>query len=304
MRAALRGALPAALCAALAGAAPPCGAQPPGTPSAVDDSGQAVRLARPAARIVSLAPGITELLFDMGAGAQVVAVSEYSDTPPEARALPRVSRAQGIDLEAIAALKPDLVVAWGSGYSPALLESLRRLGSPVYIEEPRRLEDIATSIERLGALAGAPRAAALAGAFRLRLAQLRQRYAARPAVPVFYQVWSSPVMTLGGSHVASEVMQVCGARNVFADLAPLVATVDVESVLAARPLVLASAEPGAIDRGALDLWRRYPQLPAVAQGNFVTLDADQMDRETPRVLDAAQQLCEAVERARHKQAAR
>lgn len=267
----------------------------------VDDRSQTVRLERPAARIVSLAPGITELLFEMGAGAQLVAASEYSDTPAAARRLPRVARAQGIDLESIVALEPDLIVAWTSGYPATLLEALRKLPIPVYDFDPHALEGIAASIERLGVLAGAPQAPALAAAFRARLDGLRGRFERRPAVRVFYQIWASPLMTLSGRHVASEVMRVCGARNVFADVAPLVATVDLESVLAARPEVIVTSEPGGVDHGALELWRRYPQLPAVAHGRLLTLDADQMDRAGTRILDAAQQLCEFVEASRPPQ---
>ncbi len=265
----------------------------------VDDSGATVRLARPAQRVVSLSPGITELLFSAGAGAHVVGVSAYSDFPTQARGLPQVSRAQGIDLERVAALRPDLIVTWGSGYSPALLDALRGLGLPVYVLEPRSLESIARSIERLGVLTGSSGAPAAAAAFRARLLDLRQRYAGRSPVRVFYQVWNSPIMTLSGGHLISEVMRTCGARNVFEDLAPLVATVDVEAVIAAQPQILLTAESGGVDRGALEGWKRYGRVPAVAQGRLVTLDADQLDRGSVRVLDATQALCEIVEGARH-----
>jgi iron complex transport system substrate-binding protein len=282
------------LAGALPGLAGPASAQ-----AVLDDAQRMVRLARPAGRIVSLAPGITELLFDMGAGDRVVAVSEFSDTPDAARALPKVARAQAIDLEAIAALRPDLIVVWGSGYPPALLEALRQLSFPVYVYEPRTLESIATSIDRLGTLSASQSAPTIAAAFRARLLALRQRYEQRPPVRVFYQIWSNPIMTLSGRHVASEILRLCGARNVFADVLPLVATVDVESVLAARPQLIVTSEPGGVDRGALELWRAYRQLPAVANDHLVTLDADQMDRQTTRTLDAAQKLCFEVERARH-----
>jgi len=263
-----------------------------------DDSGRTLRLARPAERIVSLSPGITELLFLLGAGDRVVAVSEFSDYPAAARSLPRVARAQGIDLERVAALQPDLIIVWGSGYAPALREALRRLAVPVYVHEPRTLDAIATSIERLGELTGSDRAAAIDADFRSRLAALRQRYALRAPVRVFYQVWANPIMTLSGKHLVSEVMRTCGARNIFDELAPLVATVDIESVIAARPQVIIAAEPGGVDRGALAAWRRYPQLPAVANQHLVTLDADELDRATVRILDAAAAMCEQVDRAR------
>jgi len=275
--------------------AAPCGA----TIAVTDDGGRSVELARPAQRIVSLAPGITELLFLLGAGDRIVAASEYSDFPSAARQLPRVSRAQGIDLERIAALQPDLIVVWGSGYAPALLHGVQALGVPTYEYEPRTLESIATSIERLGALTASAGAPAISAEFRGRLAALRQRYGQRAPVRVFYQVWGNPIMTLSGRHLVSEVMRICGAHNVFDALTPLVATVDIESIIAARPEVIIAAESGAIDRGALDSWRRYPQVPAVAHDRLITLDADKLDRASVRILEAASTLCEQVERARH-----
>ncbi len=264
-----------------------------------DDAGHLLQLAHPAQRIVSLSPGITELLFALGAGDRVVATSEFSDYPAAARQLPRVSRAQGIDLERIAAMEPDLAVVWGSGYSPALQQALVALGLPTYVYEPRTLESIASSIERLGALTGIASAAAVAADFRDRLAALRGRYAHRTPVRVFYQVWGNPIMTLSGRHLVSEVIRTCGARNVFEALSPLVATVDTEAVIAAEPQVIIATEAHGIDRGALDLWRRYPQLPAVANNHLVTLDADELDRAAVRILDAASALCDQVERARH-----
>ena len=297
-RAAGGAALAAALLLASAAARSAPGAPPSAPIEARDDSGAIVRLAAPARRIVSLSPGITELLFSVGAGDRIVGVSDFSDYPPAARALPRVSRAQGIDLERIAALRPDLIVTWGSGYSPALQDALRRLGVPVYVLETRSFESIATALERLGRLSGSPSAAATAAAFRDRLAALRNRFAQRTAVRIFYQVWSNPIMTLSGAHLASEAMRACGGRNVFEDLAPLVATVDAEAVIAARPQLILTAEAGGVDHGALDGWKRYPQLPAVAGGHLVTLDADTLDRGSVRVLDAVGALCEAVEKAR------
>jgi iron complex transport system substrate-binding protein len=263
-----------------------------------DDAGNTVLLARPATRIAALSPGITELLFEIGAGERLVAASEFSDYPPEARALPRVARAQAIDLERLASLRPDLVVIWGSGYPQALQEAVRRLGIPIYVHEPRSLEDIATAMERLGRLADAPRAGALAAAFRSRRGALAADFAARSPVAVFYQVWAHPLMTVSGYHVISEVMRLCGARNVFEGLAPLVASVDIEAVIAARPELLVAAESGAVDRGALEVWNGYPRIPAVQAHHLATLDADALERSTGRILDAAQALCARVEEVR------
>ena len=188
-----------------------------------DDYGIAVRLPSPAARIVSLAPHLTELVYAAGAGARMVGAVEYSDFPPAARELPRVGSDAHISLEAVLALKPDLIVAWPNAGSVRSINRLGELGLPVFRSEPRELEDIATTLERLGVLAGtAAEAGRAARVFRARRLQLEKRYAARPKVRVFYQVWDRPLLTVNGDHVISKVIALCGGENVFAAL-PLIA---------------------------------------------------------------------------------
>ncbi|BAP87222.1 ABC-type Fe3+-hydroxamate transport system, periplasmic component [Burkholderiales bacterium GJ-E10] len=270
--------------------------------AAIDDTGREIRLPHAAQRIVSLSPGITELLFSAGAGARIVGTAEDSDYPPAARRIPRIARNAGIDIERVAALRPDLIVAWGSGYSPARLDALRSLGIPVYIVEPRTLSGIAVDVERMGMLAGSPATAIAAAArYRLRLQRLRNRYAGRKPLRVFVQIWSDPLMTLSGKHVVSEMLRVCGARNVFAQLPGIAPAVDAEAVLAADPDAIVAAEPGDrsdADDGALDFWKRFPRLRATAHNGFVFLDADELDRGSLRVLDAAQALCTRLARIR------
>ncbi len=265
----------------------------------VDDSGAAVALPRPAERIVSLAPNITEQLFAIGAGDRVVGTSEFSDYPAEAKTIPRVGRAHNVDLERVAAARPDLIVLWGSGFPPAVLEALRRLGVPVYVSEPGALETIATSLERLGVLTGHPQQAGKSAArFRARVADLRARYGARRPVPVFYQIWSDPLMTLGGRHVLSEAIRLCGGRNVFESLEPIAPQVSVEAVIAAAPEAIITAEAGGRNSGALDLWRRFTRIPAVAHDALFTLDADRLNRATPRMIEEVALLCARIDSAR------
>jgi iron complex transport system substrate-binding protein len=286
----MRAACAALLCALVAPAA--------ATVSAVDDAGATITLGRPARRIVSLAPHITEQLFAIGAGDRIVATTEFADYPPQARRIPRVARAHGVDLERVAAARPDLIVVWGSGYPPAVIEALKRLNVPVYVDEPGALESIATSLERLGALTGATGAAAAAADFRARIAALRAQYAGRPPVAVFYQIWAQPLMTLGGRHALSDAIRLCGGRNVFEPLAQIAPQVSVEAVLAAAPEIIITAEPDARASGALDFWRRFPQLPAVRRGQLVTLDANKINRHTPRLAQEIAVMCARIDAAR------
>jgi len=265
--------------------------------SVTDDSGATVTLARPAQRIVSLAPHLTEQLYAIGAGERIVGTTEYADYPPAARAIPRVARAHAISVEGVAALQPDLIVTWGSGFPAETVEPLRRLGVPVFVNEPRTLADVASSMRRLGVLTGLDGNAA-AARFSARLQELRAAYAAQPPVRVFYQVWAEPLMTLTGRHVISEAIQLCGGRNVFADAPGISPTVSAEAVIAADPQLVVTAEPAARASGALDFWKRFGTLSATRLGGFATLDADRINRHSPRLPEEIAVLCAAIAQTR------
>lgn len=266
-----------------------------------DDAGRELRLARPAERIVSLAPHITELLFAAGAGARVVGVVAYSDFPEAARKLPNVGGFSNVDMEAVAALKPDLVIAWKSGNRDVHLDKLAALGIPVFMNEPRSLDDVARSLETIGRLAGTDKAGrAAADAFRARKAALAERYGRHPRVRMFYQVWNKPLMTVNGEHLISDVIRLCGGENVFAGLAPLAPTIGVESVLAADPEVIVASGMGEARPDWLDDWKRWHQLAATARDNLYFIPPELIQRHTPRILDGATMLCEQLDDARGK----
>ncbi|MEM5296515.1 cobalamin-binding protein [Burkholderia sp. JPY481] len=270
-----------------------------------DDSGATVTLAAPAQRVISLAPHVTELLYAAGGGPKMVGAVSYSDYPPEAKQLPRVGDNKALDLERIVALKPDLIVVWRHGNAQRQLERLRELHVPLFFSEPRRLDDIAVTLTKLGRLLGTSASAdAAAAAYRDDIARLRARYANRPVVSVFYQVWDRPLMTLNGEHMISDVITLCGGRNVFADLQPLVPTVSTEAVLAANPQAIVTAAPGATQPDTtlpqLDTWRAWPRLAAVANNNLFAIDGDLINRPAPRIAQGARQLCEDLELARSR----
>ena len=264
-----------------------------------DDLGHEVVLAQPASRVVSLAPHITELLFAVGAGEVIVGTASHSDWPPQALELPVVSHQGRPDLERIVALQPDLVIVWESGNGPRTRERLQALGLTVYASEPRRLEQIATSLARFGALTDRAQAGAeAAAAFRDGLQALKADHAGRAPVRLFYQIWHQPLMTVGGDHIINEVVALCGGVNVFAELRPLAPTVDTEAVLAADPDVIIASGLGEPDPAWVEGWLRWPQLRAVRHARLFTLDPDLLQRSTPRLLEGARQLCAALDSAR------
>lgn len=268
-----------------------------------DDYGHEVTLAAPARRVVSLAPHLTELMYAAGAGGRLVGALAYSDFPPEARSLPRVGSEASIDLEALVALRPDLVVAWPNAGSARAVERIAALGIPVFRSEPRELEDIARTIETLGRLAGTEvQARAAARAFRARAARIAADYSRRPAVRVFYQVWDRPLITVSGDHVISKVIRLCGGENVMADLPGIAPEIDRERVLRADPQVIVASGADGARPAWLDDWRAFPGLAAVRSGNLHAIRAELLQRHTPRLLDGADLLCQILEGARRQRA--
>jgi iron complex transport system substrate-binding protein len=264
-----------------------------------DDIGNKINLDKPAQRIVSLAPHVTELLFAAGAGDAVVGVVSYSDYPPEAAQRPHVGDAANLDVESIVTLQPDLVVAWKSGNPTPQIEQLVRFGIPVFYSEPRRLEDIASNLERLGLLAGSDELAlGAAEKFRAGTRRLVERYSGAAPVRVFYEIWHRPLMTVGGKHLISQLIRLCGGQNIFAELAALAAAVDREAVLMADPEVIIASGITEQRPPWLDKWIDWPQLSAVKHKQLYFVPPDLIQRQTPRILEGAQRLCDQLEQAR------
>ena len=270
-----------------------------------DDTGRPVELAQPARRIVSLAPHTTELLYAAGAGDYVVGAVDYSDYPEAAKALPRVGSGAALDLEAILALRPDLVVGWQNGNPVAVLDKLQALGVPLFRSEPHKLEDVASDLRALGHLAGTDATAEAASKnYLARLQQLRARYSGKTPVTVFFQIWHQPLMTINGEHLISQVIELCGGVNVFAAQPALVPKLDVEAVLAADPQAIITGERASHPDWRQD-WQRWPSLRAVRDGFLFDVNPDVLQRHTPRLLQGAEELCELLARVReHAQPSR
>lgn len=258
----------------------------------VDDSGRVLELPAPPRRIVSLTPHLTELLFAVGAGAQVIGADSASDYPDAARILPRVGDHGRVNLERVLALKPDLVVVWQGGNRAADIHALEKLGLPVLRTQATRLDDVDRLLRLMGTATGhAANGEAAARDFVAQLATLRRRYARQKPLAVFYQVWDRPLMTVGGGHWISDALALCGARNVFADLGAVSPVVSREAVLKRAPDLIA----GGSDAPALHrTWQAFAELPAVKKRAFVQVDADRLHRPSPRLAGGVAELCMAL----------
>lgn len=264
----------------------------------LDDDGRPVTLQKPALRVIALAPHVTELLYAAGGAERIIAAVDYSDYPEQAKRLPRVGSNREVDMERIAALRPDLLVVWMHGSSERQIEQIRALGIPMFHSEPKKLIDIPSNLTRLGKLMGTePVAEAAAADMRKQLAALAAQYARRPTVRMFYQVWHKPLYTLNGSHIVSDAMRLCGGENIYADMKVTAPVVGIEAVLQDDPEVILGGARSK-EEDSVAMWRAFPAMTAVRRANLMQVDGNLLNRSGPRMIAGAAALCEKLELAR------
>lgn len=254
-------------------------------------------------RIVSLAPHLTELAYAAGAGESLVGTVEYSDYPQAARALPRVGDGWRVDTERLLALEPDLVLAWSSGTPADTIRRLEALKLRVVTIPTYRLADVPAALRSIGRITGTSAVAEPAAAsFEAEVRRLRAKYSRQHKLSVFIQIDDEPLYTVSRRHVISEVVELCGGRNIFADLAQVAPPVAIEAVLARDPQVILSTDDTVADPSAQ--WRRWPQLAAVRAGTIYPLPSDVVARATPRLTQGVAATCNALDDARRRLARR
>ncbi len=246
-------------------------------------------------RIISLAPNVTEMLYDIGAGDDVVAVDRDSDYPVSVKTLPKVDGYTSNSVEAILALNPTLVIGWQGGNSPQLIQSLQRLGVNVLLVNTLTLADIGKTLQQLGAATNHIQSAYQAAEkFQQQLTQLSQRYAQQPSHrTVMIELSDHPLYVATANSLQSQVIQLCGGVNAFQALPGEAQMVSVESVLQANPQVIIAVTPL-----SLNDWSQWPELPAVQSKRMAVIDADLLSRNDPRILQGARQVCEVVAQAK------
>ncbi len=296
-----------------------------GAITVTDDTGQRVTLPGPPHRIISLAPGATEMLFAAGVGDRLIATVDFSDEPAAAKRVPRIGDVTAIDMERLVALHPDLVVAWPGGGNPAQIQKIAQLGIPIYRQQVNRLADLPASLRRLGALASDESTAGqAAGALAAELARISREYTGgrRPAdVPgagvtsaaasprdaparttaatnasltVLLEVWNRPLYTVGGGHLMSDALALCGVRNVFGDLKELGPVINTEAVIARNPDIIVAVAPPTEGASWLAEWKRIANLNAVRTGRLVAFEDQRLSRLGPSVVPATEALCKAL----------
>ncbi|MEH8200093.1 cobalamin-binding protein [Aeromonas veronii] len=242
-------------------------------------------------RVVSVVPHLTELLYDIGAGDKLVAIDDASDYPAEVKTKPKVANYRSINVEALLAQKPDLILGWRSAQS-RMLAPLEQLGIPVFYSEPTDFASLATEMRALGRLLGVEKSAnEAADRYLARLHTLQLRYGRPTGVKVFYQLWYPPLTSVSGNAWPAQAIELCGGINIMANAKTPYPQVDMEQVIRANPsLILTESQ----DPDALRHWRKWPNLDAVQHQRLDLINSDELHRFTPRALNAVEQVCQAI----------
>lgn len=242
-------------------------------------------------RIISLAPHITELVYALGVGDRLVATSDYSNYPEQAKSLPSVASHNGVDFELIIRLQPDLIIAWQGGNKPQDLTRLAALGFEIFYSSPQTPMQIADEIDALGTiLKTEQRAAKLSTDFRKGLSDIITRFKSQQDIAVFYYMWPLPLMSIGEDAWANQLLSICGARNVFNDAPGAYPQVSIEEVIHRRPQKIIAAMHVSQNDAEI-YWKNWRHLLDVP---LIVVDPDELHRFTPRLLNGLNTLCQAL----------
>jgi len=265
--------------------------------SVIDDTGTTLTLQKPAQRIISLSPGLTELIFSAGGGELLKGVVSYSDFPDAAKKITNIGNYNAIDLEKILSLNPDLIVAWETGSPPLQISKLRKLGFNIYISEPREFDDISSTILRLGKLMQTEVIAkSNSDKFQKKLQQLKLKYPKNKTKTqrVFIQIWDQPLMSINGDHLISKIVHQCNGENIFSGTNQLTLTIDIETVLKNNPDIIIATKQGKLGDSWLNRWKQWHFLAAVKNNTLYKINPDHVVRHTPRVLKGIEQVSEYI----------
>ncbi|QAX81077.1 vitamin B12 ABC transporter substrate-binding protein BtuF [Yersinia hibernica] len=242
-----------------------------------------------AERVISLSPSTTELAYAAGLGDKLIAVSAYSDYPAAAKKLEHVASWQGVNVERILALKPDLILAWRGGNPQRPLDQLASFGIPIFYSDPANIDQIADDLDKLAQYSPQPEKAHLAaGKLRQEVSELRNNNARSQPLRTFLQFGTQPLFTSSGHTLQSEVISLCGGENIFAGSRVPWPQVSREQVMTRQPqLIVVSGDKSQADN-IHTFWQPQLTVPVI------TLNEDWFNRAGPRIVLAAKQLCQQM----------
>ncbi|UUO25571.1 cobalamin-binding protein [Colwellia sp. M166] len=250
-------------------------------------------------RIIALAPHIVEMLFDIGAGEQIIAATEYANYPLAAQEIPRIGNSLRIQLERVIELQPDLIIAWQSGNPSDDLARIKQLGFNVVYSQPNTFDDVAKELRLFGKLSGhSEQAEQVASKFLADLAKIKQQYGQKKPLTGFYEVWSRPLTTIAKGSWPQQFLDICSISNPFYQSDARYPQVNIEQILQTHAeIIIQPLSENQADKEGYT-WQKWPILPAVKHQQIIKLDADVVHRMTTRSLNALSDLCQQTDGSR------
>lgn len=274
-----------------------------GSAKAFSESAQAVvkHNSTETMRIVALAPHIVEMLYNIGAGDNIVGAVDYSDYPEAAKTIPRVGGYYGMKIEKILELQPDLVIAWQSGNKVSDLEQIAALGLKVVYSHPDKVADVAKELRYLGEITGNVKQAELAAVrFERKLKQIISANKHKAPIKMFYQLWPEPMRTINGETWINQLLEICQGINVFGTNPTEYPQISIENVLVAKPeLIIIPDEKSKTVQPKIE-WHKWSEIPAVKHEAIIHVNADLMHRFSSRMLLGVEDLCNQTDMIRDK----
>ena len=250
-------------------------------------------------RIIALAPHIVENLFAIGAGDNIVGTVDYADYPSEAQSIERIGGYYGISLEKVLALKPDLVIAWKSGNQSEDLAQIERLGIKVYLSNPTTIAGVADELLTFGEFTGnIKQSQQAANAFKHKLNGIVKNQQDKKNITGFYQLWAEPMMTVSKNTWISQLIETCHVSNVFAQSVTDYPQISIENVIVTKPQVIIIPDEKSKTPQPVVNWQKWPEVPAVKNDQFISVNADLLHRFTPRMLDGLADMCDKIDASR------
>ncbi len=262
-----------------------------------DALGRAVIMESPPKRIVTLAPNLTEIVFELGLGDRLVGVTRFSNYPPDAARIPKIGSYVNLNVEKIIELAPDLVIATANGNNKMVIELLGHSGIPVYVVNPRNLREVIHTIAILGNPLGVrKRAKELAKRMNFRVDNIVRKVKGLKRPLVFLQINIKPIMTVNGNTFHNDLIRLAGGKNMAEDLPVTYPRISMEEVICKKPevIIISSMERGGSFEAARKKWMKWPNIPAVKDGRVYLVNSDLLDRSSPRLIKGLETVAKLI----------
>ena len=262
-----------------------------------DSLGRKVVLCSYPKRIISLAPSITEMIYFLGLGDRLVGVTRFSCFPEEAQKKPKVGTYTYINVEKVITLDPDIVIATADGNRREDVEKLEEAGLQVYVVNPRKVNQVLDTIERVGEVCGVVHTAKrLVSSLRERVTRVVQAVRDKERPLVLLVINMKPLMSVNQSTTHHDLITLAGGQNLAGDQFITYPRLNMEEVLRKRPevIIISSMKKGESYERASKEWLQWPTLPAVQKGNVYLIDSDLIDRAAPRMVSGLEEMAKLI----------